>query len=316
MRKRILRPICILLGGCMFFGCAKTENDVKNKVSEHSEEIPGAEQGDKEETDGATATDKPDQLDRESPENPRSTEGKEDVPNIAENAVAGESDMSFELLENYKERNLPPVYTQDNETERYCNVLLNRNREIEYYTLAKESDGYSMWRYTLKEGETAEKQETSVDSESNAAWVSKNGFSWFREPVGWIGEIKSRISHGRAVFLRGEDNHDYVWYMEEGEKPHLVKREGDSCVEITIPSWRITEQAVVAVLENGNIVSADAGRECFVYSQEDGSLLKRFECGWYESICVRGNIIYITTRGGASVQCYDAQEQMQGKMAL
>ena len=48
MRKRILRPICILLGGCMFFGCAKTENDVKNKVSEHSEEIPGAEQGDKE----------------------------------------------------------------------------------------------------------------------------------------------------------------------------------------------------------------------------------------------------------------------------
>ena len=67
---------------------------------------------------------------------------KEDVPNIAENAVAGESDMSFELLENYKERNLPPVYTQDNETERYCNVLLNRNREIEYYTLAKESDGY------------------------------------------------------------------------------------------------------------------------------------------------------------------------------
>ena len=309
MRKRILRPICILLGGCMFFGCAKTENDVKNKVSEHSEEIPGAEQGDKEETDGATATDKPDQLDRESPENPRSTEGKEDVPNIAENAVAGESDMSFELLENYKERNLPPVYTQDNETERYCNVLLNRNREIEYYTLAKESDGYSMWRYTLKEGETAEKQETSVDSESNAAWASKNGFSWFREPVGWIGEIKSRISHGRAVFLRGEDNHDYVWYMEEGEKPHLVKREGDSCVEITIPSWRITEQAVVAVLENGNIVSADAGRECFVYSQEDGSLLKRFECGWYESICVRGNIIYITTRGGASVQCYDAQEQ-------
>ena len=35
----------------------------------------------------------------------------------------------------------------------------------------------------------------------------------------------------------------------------------------------------------------------------------RFECGWYESICVRGNIIYITTRGGSSVQCYDAQEQ-------
>ncbi len=309
MRKRILRPICILLGGCMFFGCAKTENDVKNKVSEHSEEIPGAEQGDKEETDGATATDKPDQLDRESPENPRSTEGKEDVPNIAENAVAGESDMSFELLENYKERNLPPVYTEDNETEWYCNVLLNKNREIEYYTLSEETDGYSIWRYTLKEGEAAKMRGTSMDSEGSAAWNSKNGFSWFREPITWIGEIKSRISHGRAVFLRGEDNHDYVWYMEEGEKPHLVKREGDSCVEITIPSWRITEQAVVAVLENGNIVSADAGRECFVYSQEDGSLLKRFECGWYESICVRGNIIYITTRGGASVQCYDAQEQ-------
>ncbi|MDE7327201.1 MAG: ABC transporter substrate-binding protein [Lachnospiraceae bacterium] len=223
----------------------------------------------------------------------------------------GNSDLSFNSLENYKERNIPSIYTQDNENEWYCNVLLNKDGEIEYYTLSEDADGNSMWRYTLKEGETAKMQEVSGDSKENTqtVWNAKNGLSWFREPVHWIEEIKSKISYGRVVFFRGEDHNDYAWYMGEGEKPHLVRREGDSCTEILIPDWRITEQAVVAVLENGNIVSADVGRECFVYNQEDGSLLNRFECGWYESICVKGNIIYITTRGGASVQRYDAQEQ-------
>lgn len=218
---------------------------------------------------------------------------------------------SFELLENYKEKNIPSVYTPDNETERYCNVLLNQDKEIEYYTLSEENNSYSMWKYTLKEEKTKEVGTPSKNLNDNAptVWSSENGFYWTREPVSWIEKIKSKISYGRVFFFHGEDLNDYAWYIGEGETPHLVKREENSYIEILIPDWRITEQAVVAVLENGNIVSADAGRECFVYRKEDGSLLKRFDCGWYESICVRGNLIYITTRGGSSVQCYDAQKQ-------
>lgn len=295
--------IFIMVIGCMLAACGKKEDKSENNMLTSLDETLKSDDGNLS-SDGIVTSGENNGLIDDTGEQ------KDTVVNDSVSIQKEESfDISFDFLNNYKERNIPSVYTPDNETEWYCNVLLNKDGEIEYYTLSEETDGYSIWRYTLKEGEAAKMQGTSMDSEGSAAWNSKNGFSWFREPITWIGEIKSRISHGRAVFLRGEDNHDYVWYMEEGEKPHLVKREGDSCVEITIPSWRITEQAVVAVLENGNIVSADAGRECFVYSQEDGSLLKRFECGWYESICVRGNIIYITTRGGASVQCYDAQEQ-------
>ena len=54
--------------------------------------------------------------------------------------------------------------------------------------------------------------------------------------------------------------------MASGEKSHLVKRTGDSYVEIPLSDWSITEQATVAVLANGNVVSSDAGRECYVYS--------------------------------------------------
>ena len=295
--------IFIMVIGCMLAACGKKEDKSENNMLTSLDETLKSGDGNLSSDEIVTSGENNGLIDD-------TGEQKDTVVNDSVSIQKEESfDISFEFLDNYKERNIPSVYTPNNETEWYCNVLLNKNREIEYYTLSEETDGYSIWRYTLKEGEAAKMQGTSMDSEGSAVWNSKNGFSWFREPITWIGEIKSRISHGRAVFLRGEDNHDYVWYMEEGEKPHLVKREGDSCVEITIPSWRITEQAVVAVLENGNIVSADAGRECFVYSQEDGSLLKRFECGWYESICVRGNIIYITTRGGTSVQCYDAQEQ-------
>ncbi len=52
------------------------------------------------------------------------------------------------------------------------------------------------------------------------------------------------------------------------------------------------------------------GKECFVYQQEDGSLLTSFPCGWYESLRVSGNQIYITDRTSSYVQNYNAEQQV------
>jgi len=209
----------------------------------------------------------------------------------------------FELLENYKEKNIPPVYTQENENEQYSNVLFNKEGEIEYYTHEEKEGGYSVWKYTLKENITKK------DAQEVGLWNYRNQAAWVREPVLWLEGLRTQISYGRVTPFRGEDRNDYAWYIGEGEKAHLVKREGDSYTEIPVQDWRITEQATVAVLENGNVVSADAGRECFVYDPQDGHLLVNFQCGWYESICIHGNLIYISASGGASVQCYDAEKQ-------
>ena len=69
-------------------------------------------------------------------------------------------------------------------------------------------------------------------------------------------------------------------------------------MEIKNLDLRDTDFRQIAVLENGNIVSPDLGRECFIYSQEDGSLLKKFRSGWYESLCVEGSQVYITDQTG------------------
>lgn len=252
-----------------------------------------------------TKEDLPDQTGGDKTPNEREiSETLEDGENNPVGVVSSPDNITYELLENYKESSILSVYTQDNDNEYYCNALLNQDNEIEYYTVAKEEDGYYIWRYTLREGVTKEEVEGNPDF-----WVYKKGAAWEREPVMWLEEIKAEIDQGRAFYLRGEDKNEYAWYMASGEKSHLVKRTGDSYVEIPLSDWSITEQATVAVLANGNVVSSDAGRECYVYSQENGSLLTSFKCGWYESICVRGNIIYISTRGGNSVQRYDAEKQ-------
>ena len=54
-----------------------------------------------------------------------------------------------EPFENYTEENIPSVYTKFNENEHYCNVVLNKNNEIEYYTYSRESGACNLWKYTL-----------------------------------------------------------------------------------------------------------------------------------------------------------------------
>ncbi len=288
MKKPILKAASIFFSACLLFGCGKTPQETKNNtptisVTLEDETITGQEQNHTENTADVD-------LDGE---NQNSLDLKDHL----------QENNGFQLLENYKEKNIPPVYTQENENESYCNAHFNKDGELEYYTLEKKTDGYSFWKYKLKENLTKEAAEES------GLWNYKRGMAWVREPVLWLKEIVPNISYGRITLFQGEDGNDYAWYVGEGEKAHLVKREGESCLEIPISNWRITEQATVAVLENGNVVSADAGRECFVYRPNDGSLITSFKCGWYESICVRGNIIYISAPGGASVQRYNAETQ-------
>ncbi len=298
MKKYIMRIICILMVICMFSGCsASAENPSEGQSEELSEGTNGGNSKTKEDFPDITESDKI----------PNKGDGaetvKDDENNLGEKVTDQTMDITFELLDHYKEKSIPSVYTQENENESYCNVLLNRDNEIEYYTVAREEDGYYIWRYTLREGVTKEEADGNPDF-----WLYKKGIAWEREPVLWLEGIKAEIDQGRVVPFRGEDQNEYAWYIGSEEKPHLVKRMDDSYTEIFISGWRVTEYAAVAVLENGYIVSADLGKECFIYNPENGSLLTSFKCGWYESICVNGNIVYITTQGGASVQRFDAEE--------
>ena len=284
IKSIIARLLFIFISVFLLFGCGKEQTEEDKTTINKEDKVDKMEEDDSDDNE----------------EQKDDSNGKTSFDNEEEES----QEIYLELLENYKESSILSVYTQDNDKEYYCNALLNQDNEIEYYTVAKEEDGYYIWRYTLREGVTKEEAEGNPDF-----WVYKKGAAWEREPVMWLEGIKAEIDQGRAFYLRGEDKNEYAWYMASGEKSHLVKRTGDSYVEIPLSDWSITEQATVAVLANGNVVSSDAGRECYVYSQENGSLLTSFKCGWYESICVKGNIIYISTRGGNSVQRYDAEKQ-------
>ena len=303
MKKYIVRTMCILMLSCMFSGCAvSAESQLREQQEGELSEGTNMENDKTKEEIKEDLSDET-ESDKLPYEGNMSETIKDDENNLGEK-VNHQNNTTFEPLENYKESSILSVYTQDNDNEYYCNALLNQDNEVEYYTVAKEEDGYYIWRYTLREGVTKEEAEGNPDF-----WVYKKGAAWEREPVLWLEGIKAEIDQGRVFYLRGEDKNEYAWYMASGEKSHLVKRNGDSYVEIPLSGWNITEQATVAVLANGNVVSADLGRECNVYNPENGSLLTSFRCGWYESICVRGNTIYISTHGGESVQRYDAEKQ-------
>lgn len=225
-------------------------------------------------------------------------------------------------FKNYKEENIPSVYTKFNEDEHYCNVILNQNREIEYYTYSKESGSCYLWKYTLiKNPEEDSDFENIVCGDS----VSKSAISgectcfyysafWKREPVLWLVELAEEINGGYVCIFAGEDQEDYAWYIGKDKNAHLIKRikavcDKDSFVEIKGLHWRDPEFTQIAVLENGNIVMADLGKKCFIYDQKDGSLLTSFDIGWYESLCVNRNQVYITDRTGSFIQHYNAEKQ-------
>ncbi len=258
----IFISLCLLLTCFLLLGCTKTEKKREENPSDIQKE---------------------DLIDNHEP----SENEKDDT----EQSDEGESEDTFDLLENYKERNIPSVYTEDNKKESYCNVILNENNQIEYYTYSEEADGDSIWKYTLIENE----EEKSA--------------SWKREAVSWLNGLQGEISNGRITPFRGEDLNNYAVYIDDMDNPHVVKQNGDSFTEILGLDIRKTDYRQVDVLKNGNIVLADLGRECFVYKQEDGSLLTSFRSGWYESLCVKENQIYITDPTGSSVQHYDAEKQ-------
>ncbi len=264
MKRYISFLICLCLCSCLFLGCGKLEsNENGTDKSQMGNDI-------------ADATDSPNL-----PTQSVLINNKEEINN----------EIMYEVLENYKEKNISSVYEEGNEEEFYCNVCLDKNKKIIYYTCSKDLEGYHIWKYTLVEN------------------LAENDVSWKREAVLWTTELSEKISRGRITMFCGEDGKEYAWYIDDDEKTHLVKQNGDSFVEIENLDLRNTDFRQVAVLENGNIVSPDLGRECFVYSQEDGSLLTNFRSGWYESLCVEGNQVYITDQTGTSIQHYDAEQQ-------
>jgi|GEM_PF-2203998 len=236
-------------------------------------------------------------------------------------------DVEFEFLENYKERTLPSVYEQegDGAKEYYCNALLNAQNQIEYYTYSRDEDGCHFFKYTLIEKEEGGDGEMAASGQADA----KVSVYWEREALPWCEGFGKEIWDGGDGFkiFTGEDGNDYAWYLGKDEKAHLVRRvkttsdkvdgsgkpQGgqnmDSYEEITGLDWGYTNFIEPAVLANGQIVSADLGRECSIYDPEDGSLIKRFPCGFYWGLCVKGNQIYIGDKTGTCVQHYDAGQQ-------
>ena len=218
---------------------------------------------------------------------------KPEVSPVSEDFQDGENvvDVRFPVLENYIEKNIPSVY-DGHEKEHYCNVVLNEKKEIEYYTMEEKEDGYDIQKYTL-----------TGDGR-------KNPYVWVREEVSWLKGIKNKVHDDRITVFLGEDSKTYAWYIDSEENVHIVKQSNDTFVELPKMDLHRTDFQQIAVLENGNIVSADMGKECFVYQQEDGSLLTSFPCGWYESLRVSGNQIYITDRTSSYVQNYNAEQQV------
>ena len=218
---------------------------------------------------------------------------KPEVSPVSEDFQDGENvvDVRFPVLENYIEKNIPSVY-DGHEKEHYCNVVLNEKKEIEYYTMEEKEDGYDIQKYTL-----------TGDGR-------KNPYVWVREEVSWLKGIKNKVHDDRITVFLGEDSKTYAWYIDSEENVHIVKQSNDTFVELPKMDLHRTDFQQIAVLENGNIVSADIGKECFVYQQEDGSLLTSFPCGWYESLRVSGNQIYITDRTSSYVQNYNAEQQV------
>ncbi len=280
----IFISLCLLLTCFLLLGCTKTENKKEENPSDtQKENVTDDEKLSDNQKENITDNHEPSENETDNTELSDESE--------LEDTDKNEEEVTFDLLENYKERNILSVYEQGNGEEHYSNVCLNKNKEIQYYTCSKDAEGYHIWKYTLTENE----EEKSA--------------SWKREAVLWTEGIQKEILNGLITVFLGQDGNEYAWYLGEDENAHLVKQNGDSFIEIKGLDWGYTEFIEPAVLENGNIVSADLGKNCSIYNPEDGSVLKRFPCGFYQSLCVEENQIYIADPTGSSVQHYDAKKE-------
>ena len=289
MKRMILRMFSLFFCGGLLFGCGSTKensnkdltpslagdvldsrDDTKNLSGEGN--LNDGEKTEENTLSEGNMDDKKEGKDSEISGDEESLSEKITVSPEAEKNVV--PDMKFEPLENYKERNIPSVYSTEENREIYCNVLLNAKNQIEYYTYERGEDGCHFWKYTLIE---------NAEEGSNA--------SWEREALLWCEGFGKEIGEGDdwVKVFTGEDGNDYAWYLGTDGNAHFVKRVkdsaeesqgGDSYVEITGLDWIYSNFVEPAVLENGNIVLADLGRKCSIYSGE-GQLLERFQCGFY-----------------------------------
>lgn len=186
----------------------------------------------------------------------------------------------FPMLENYREYGINLHPDIEGLGEWFCGALQNAEGKIEWFTLnpRKGEKETLIWKYALDE----------------------DGKSWEKEAVTWAQGLKGKIQQGRITIFYGEDGNYYAYYCDEGQLYHFVKQDGDSYKELVIPDWDITEERDyreiprnVFVAENGNIIMSNQGYKCYIYSGEDGSLLTSFMCGWYESMCVKGNELFM-----------------------
>ena len=289
--------LCLCLSCCLFFGCGKPSDMEKapeqQKETETSSDNNSGDKNQPQETNKENSV--PEQENDNTENQPTDIDQKDNITSAdhqGNQEITGStvSDVTFEILENYKEKNIPSVYEQGNGEEHYSNVCFNKDRELEYYTYSEDTDGHHIWKYTLTE-----------DSITNSA-------SWKREAVLWMEGLAEEIVHGWVKVFSGQDGNEYAWYLGNDENAHFVKREKDSFIEISGLDWVYSELIEPDVLENGTIVLTDAGRKCSIYNPDDGSLLKQFPCGFYQSLCVEGNQIYSADPTGTSVQHYNAEK--------
>lgn len=286
--KTVSRAACILLSVCFLSGCGSEKNPETGLST------------------GQEATTVEEVVKGENNVEQSVSDNTGEFKQPEENNVAGEdkpeennSDKLFPMLENYREYGINLHPDIEGLGEWFCSAVLNGEGSVEWYTI------------NMRKGE----KETLIFKYT----LGDDGKSWIREAVDWTQGLKGKIQEGRISVLLGEDGNYYTCYCDEGQLYHFVRQDGDSYKEIVIPDWDITSERDyrqipmnVFVAENGNIIMSNQGYKCFIYSGEDGSLIDSFACGWYESMCVSGNELFMMKdKTNNGVLHYDLQALKQ-----
>jgi hypothetical protein len=209
--------------------------------------------------------------------------------NIGDGSLESEN-ISFFPSEAYQEIGLKNPPQIGERGERFCGTFLNEERMIELITFSPWMDtgGEMLFSYILNE----------------------DGTSWDRQPVLWTEGLKGKIQWNWISVLFGQDHNYYAYYYDEAQTYHMVKREGESCVEIVIKDWEGRKGEYLGeltVLACGNIVMVDTVGNCYVYSPDGSEVLAGFRCGWCETLCVSEDDIFILDHGSGSVLHYDGK---------
>lgn len=305
MKKFIAELLCILLCCCIFISCGSSAggNAPENMQENRGEgKNPGdgegkAPEGNPSHTDSKKTEETPFGGDVLTPSgnkgegNDGTVEGTE--PGGQDPAQTGTKEPVFPLLEGYRERGIEPDPTIDGRGEWYAGILLNGENKLEYYTVSSQKENeYYLFCYTLNEETLA----------------------WDRKAVPWSKGLYQNVQEGRIEVFLGEDGNYYAWYADAGQLFHLIRAKGDTYEEIVIPDWDKTGgrdvymiPGKVGVFANGNIVMSHQGKECIIYDSGNGSVLDQFRCGWYESMCVDGNELFMLSYDTTNVLHYDGE---------